>query len=246
MHIPKEKMPHFRLTCVSEEDGDDGACPSKHQTERQIMHWRSSFSFLRALAFIKRWFIFLNSVLYLSKICSPRPSEMGRICVARNPWAFWRLESFAVSSLPLMTWSWTLQPSVLSWSSAVRACALPLSLSQQTSKVKVGKKTYTRLLTRHCCARTCREIAPLEFMFRLQGRRNLCFALPKGIPPSTCFKSILSIDKTMGYKYYGFVRTEISWTWKPTKGIVNVQKGGRTPYCKIRILSVCRPGQIKV
>ena len=129
---------HFRLTCVSQEDGDDGACPSKHQTERQIMHWRSSFSFLRALAFIKRWFIFANSVLYLSKICSPRPSEMGRICVARNPWAFWRLESFAVSSLPLMTWLWTPQPSVLSWSSAVRACALPLSLSQQTSKEEVG------------------------------------------------------------------------------------------------------------
>ena len=38
MHIPKEKMPHFRLTCVSQEDGDDGACPCKHQTERQIMH----------------------------------------------------------------------------------------------------------------------------------------------------------------------------------------------------------------
>lgn len=201
MHIPREKVPHFQLTCVSQEDGDDGACPSKHQTERQITHWRSSFSFLRALAFIKRWFIFANSVLYLSKICSPRPSEMGRICVARNPWAFWRLESFAVSSLPLMTWSWTLQPSVLSWSSAVRACALPLSLSQQTSRVKVGKKTCTRLLTQHCCARTCRKIAALEFMFRLQGRRNLCFAPPKGIPPSTCFKSILSINKTMGYKY---------------------------------------------
>ena len=140
MHIPKEKMPHFRLTCVSQEDGDDGECPSKHQTERQIMHWRPSFSFLRALAFIKRWFIFTNSVLDLSKICSPRSSEMGRICVARNPWAFWRLESFAVSSLPLMTWLWTLQPSVLSWSSVVRACALPLSLSRQTSKEKVGKR----------------------------------------------------------------------------------------------------------
>ena len=33
---------------------------------------------------------------------------------------------------------------------------------------------------------------------------------------------------------------------KQTKGIVNVQKGGRTPCCKIKILSVCRPAQIKV
>ena len=104
------------------------------------MHWRSSFSFLRAFAFITHWFIFTNSALYLSKTSSPRPFEMGRICIARNPWAFWRLESFAVSSLPLMTWSWTLQPSVLSWSSAVRACALLRSLSQQTSKEKVGKR----------------------------------------------------------------------------------------------------------
>ena len=167
MHIPKEKMPHFRLTCVSRRRW-------RRCVRIQTPNWAANYalkvklSFLRALGFIKRWFIFANSVLYLSKICSPRPSEMGRICVARNPWAFWRLESFAVSSLPLMTWSWTLQPSVLSWSSAVRACALPLSLSQQTSKVKVGKKTYTRLQTQHCSARSCRKIAALEFMFRLQ------------------------------------------------------------------------------
>lgn len=34
MHIPKRKMHHFRLTRVVQDDGDDGVCRSKHQTDQ--------------------------------------------------------------------------------------------------------------------------------------------------------------------------------------------------------------------